>query len=164
MQQKSFFGFVMIFSVWGLNAQQLLYPTFSSFSFDRNVSNKMVTCTSGETVTGLKFFNQFLVIEGIYVFKESPDIGTNLVPPSTLRWSVYPNPAKEKFTISNKTTKDEIKVDVFLLSGILVKSLYVPSSSSVEVTDLAEGIYLIKIDDNNSILSSSSYVKLILAN
>lgn len=164
MQQKCFLGFVLIFSVWGLNAQQLLYPTISSFSFDTIVSNKMLTYTSGETVTGLKFLNQNFVIEGIYVFKEAPDLGTVLVLPSSAGWRVFPNPAKGKFTIYNDASKSEIKIDIFHLSGIRVKSFFVPASSSVELTDLLEGIYIIQVVDNKATISSNSYVKLIVTN
>jgi len=164
IQSKWCLGFVLTFSVWGLNAQRLLYPTLSSFSFDTFVSNKMVTYTSGETMTGLKFNNKNLIIEGIYVFKEASDIGTILVPTPNISYKVFPNPAKEKFTISNEANSNKIKVDIFLLSGILVESLYVPAFSSVEVSGFVEGIYLIQIIDNNAAYSFSSHVKLIVTN
>ena len=116
-------GFVFEFCIWGLNAQQLLNPTLSSFSLETNVGNKMISCTSGETMTGLKNGNLHYVIEGIYVFKDAPDVGTSLMPLSDLLWRVFPNPAKGEFTISNEANRNEIKADIFHLSGIQVKTL-----------------------------------------
>jgi hypothetical protein len=155
-------GFVFEFCIWGLNAQQLLNPTLSSFSLETNVGNKMISCTSGETMTGLKNGNLHFVIEGIYVFKDAPDVGTSLMPLSDLLWRVFPNPAKGKFTISNEANKNEIKADIFHLSGIQVKTLMVSAFSSVNVSDLKEGIYLIKIDDFSATGTTTTYVKLII--
>jgi hypothetical protein len=73
---------------------------------------------------------------------------------------VYPNPFLDKINISfNNQTAGHIKLDVFNSNGIPIKKFYdawLPEGKHVflfDGTDLASGIYLIRLTSDRGILS-----------
>jgi len=66
--------------------------------------------------------------------------------------SIYPNPVKDRFTIQ----KDDVfTIDNIMIYNTLGKTVYQSSSTNndVDISDLSNGIYLVKIESNtNSII------------
>ncbi|MCL2072977.1 MAG: T9SS type A sorting domain-containing protein [Marinilabiliaceae bacterium] len=59
--------------------------------------------------------------------------------------NIYPNPVGDKLRIVQKTA-NKAKIEIFTLSGILLKSLEVnQQTTELDVSDLIQGVYLIKI-------------------
>ena len=76
---------------------------------------------------------------------------TELTP---LNWgdlNIYPNPAKDKIEINSLySISDNVNFQIYEWSGKLVKSLNTDVNQSINVSDLANGIYLAKISNNTS--------------
>ncbi len=65
---------------------------------------------------------------------------------------IYPNPAKNAFTIDNKTNISKVKI--VDLSGKEVKESTVSNANNqtIDISDLNEGVYLINLYENNKIV------------
>ncbi|WP_299224536.1 endonuclease [uncultured Psychroserpens sp.] len=66
--------------------------------------------------------------------------------------SIYPNPAKDIININLANTQ-ETKVDIYNVLGKPVFSETINGSQSINVTTLSEGIYIIKLTQNDHTLS-----------
>jgi hypothetical protein len=61
-------------------------------------------------------------------------------------FSVYPNPAKDVVII--QTAKSISGVKIYSTSGALVKNIAKVSENKINVSDLATGVYIVKINDS----------------
>ncbi len=77
---------------------------------------------------------------------------------SEASFSIYPNPANNSF----KTNKEISKLEIFDITGKLVKSFEGNSSQNEDynISDLSKGVYLIKIQDKNKATSTSKLIKI----
>ena len=77
---------------------------------------------------------------------------------SEASFSIYPNPANNSF----KTNKEISKLEIFDITGKLVKSFKGNSSQNEDynISDLSKGVYLIKIQDQNKATSTSKLIKI----
>jgi len=79
--------------------------------------------------------------------------------------SIYPNPSNGQFTLRlNSLVDDNIKIDVADVSGKLVYSREYKCSIginklSVDIKDLASGVYNVSIIKNNNSLSRKLVIK-----
>lgn len=65
--------------------------------------------------------------------------------------SIYPNPADEAISLSNLT--EEYKVAIYNMLGQKVKQQTVnASNSSINISDLTLGVYVLKFEDHNNVL------------
>ena len=66
-------------------------------------------------------------------------------------FSLYPNPAKESFTIKSSTSNLATKIDVIDLTGKLLftKELSSIPENTIATTALSKGIYLISVETTN---------------
>jgi hypothetical protein len=73
---------------------------------------------------------------------------------------MYPNPAKNFITIDPKNRNS--RLDIYSMSGQIVKTEMINSKVSVNISDLSTGIYMLRlIDLGNGIISTN---KLVVAN
>lgn len=70
-------------------------------------------------------------------------------------FTVYPNPAKDRIFIRNKT--EDQKVEVYNLTGSLMLSTY---DSQIDLYDLQNGVYIIRIIGEDQLLSQSKFIKI----
>jgi hypothetical protein len=70
---------------------------------------------------------------------------------------LYPNPATDYFTLNTATSK----VQIFSVSGQLMKSFNSGQTSSYQytVSDLSNGIYVVKAYDENDELQLMKFIK-----
>lgn len=89
------------------------------------------------------------------IFGNQPAVlGTEEVAAETI--AMYPNPAKNQFSISTATQK----VEVYAVTGQLVRSFgAADANTSFDVSNLVSGMYLVKITDMNNRQSSMKLVK-----
>jgi hypothetical protein len=64
--------------------------------------------------------------------------------------SIYPNPNNGNFTIETQAITPQL-VEMFDLTGKLILSQTINSTANINVSDLTNGIYNIKISDNNNV-------------
>ena len=67
------------------------------------------------------------------------------------QFSIYPNPAKDKIKINDiSSINSNINLQIYDWNGRLVKSMNCIDNQSIDVSDLAKGIYLAKKSNNTS--------------
>lgn len=136
------------------------------FEFDKN-SNAIEIKPSNateepfftSTPTELFCFNNSLYFAANYtssgfdMWKYTPSTLSNKEE-TLLNTALYPNPAKSKLTISLKKTAQIQKVEIVNILGKTVfKSTPYNNKVQINVSNLSKGIYLIKINSNNSYYS-----------
>lgn len=62
--------------------------------------------------------------------------------------SLYPNPVRNNLTIENA---DNVTVNIYAVNGQMVKSLVVNGTANVDMSDLSNGIYIVKMQSQGSI-------------
>jgi hypothetical protein len=143
--KKIFIGLILFFCFNESFSQQLISPTLSSFGQEFSIGSKYLFMEiSGETMSGLKFGNNHYIIEGFFPFLENGINTITLNPEIISEFIVFPNPTKSFFTIKYKNDTT-VKVDIYQLSGIVVKSFVISSNSNIDISDFIPGIYLIYI-------------------
>ncbi|MCX6232661.1 MAG: T9SS type A sorting domain-containing protein [Bacteroidetes bacterium] len=71
-------------------------------------------------------------------------------------YSIYPNPSNGKFEVLT-TTKNTVDISIYTLYGSLIyHAAQVKAKASIDISQYAKGVYLIKIADKVSNLSYSS--------
>ncbi len=71
--------------------------------------------------------------------------------------SIYPNPAKDKFTITNL---NNAKINIYNITGkIILSQESLSENSNVDISHLKSGIYFVKIKNNNSIITKKLVVE-----
>ncbi|MCQ2188987.1 MAG: T9SS type A sorting domain-containing protein [Paludibacteraceae bacterium] len=58
--------------------------------------------------------------------------------------SLYPNPASSEVFVSGIDGKQ--MVEIFSISGVLVKKVSVENGSAINISDLRQGVYIMKVD------------------
>lgn len=63
-------------------------------------------------------------------------------------FSIYPNPTNGKIWVQYLGINNNILIDVFNVQGTLLKSLPLPESNELDLSDLSHGVYYIRIEGN----------------
>lgn len=155
-----YFLFLFNFLPQHLLSQQLLNPTFTNYNVESKRKINFMG-SMGETFVSTKYLKNYVIVEGFYGY-DTFKFDTIGYRPTKCK--IFPNPAHGKFTILNESNNFKIKIDIFNLSGALVRTLSIPSNSLVHVNDLQTGIYILKIFENNEFNIKQSIYKLIIYN
>lgn len=167
---KIYLVFFFVIYFCRLDAQQLTYSTFSNFSNDTQIGGRYILETSGETISGLRKDDNYVFIEGFYATEEyqtnnsdQKEIVTHL---SAIvdKIKIFPNPVKDKFYIETELKQLDLKVCIYNIRGVLVKTIFSTLKSSIDVSDLKRGNYLVKSNDVFSNKCIGSSIKLIIIN
>ncbi len=93
-------------------------------------------------------------------FGVDPSLGIEEKKKTQSEFDMYPNPAKNFITIDPKNRNS--RLDIYSMSGQIVKTEMINSKVSVNISDLSTGIYMLRlIDLGNGIISTN---KLVVAN
>jgi len=157
----------------GVSSYEVWIDTDENFS---NPQKKIESGSSSQCQSQLeKKTDYFWKVRGIFALDTSdwspvwkfttigPDAIDEIVDPSSL--SIYPNPSNGQFTLRlNSLVDDNIKIDVADVSGKLVYSREYKCSIginklSVDIKDLASGVYNVSIIKNNNSLSRKLVIK-----
>lgn len=93
--------------------------------------------------------------QGNLIYKSSgaPGFTINVVDPSTVgqsevdlasHYKLFPNPTSDEATLSWDSEMQVERIDIFSVSGQVVKSIE-PSSTSVSLNDMKTGVYIIRV-------------------
>ncbi|TDP58674.1 alpha-amylase family glycosyl hydrolase [Flavobacterium dankookense] len=128
------------------------YNAPGGFPFTGNWVNLM-----DNSVVNVSSQNQSVSIEpgGYRVFgNQQSTLNTNAVQQNSI--SIYPNPAKNSFTLNGEISKAEI----YSITGQLVKSFTANSSEyQYDISDINPGVYLVKVLDNQNRSKTMKLIK-----
>lgn len=94
---------------------------------------------------------------GQYVITDKTDAVTTL--PSNGSYSIYPDPAHHYLIIGNDNNAPaNLFVQIFSVSGELIKQIQTASNTQIPIEDLVPGFYIISIMNNNGDRSVQSLV------
>jgi len=88
----------------------------------------------------------------------SSGLDENTTNPNT--FSIYPNPVNNEFTIeTSQPTNIKYHFEIMDLLGNSIAKGLIESNETIKMSDLAKGVYIVHISDENSILSSKKIIK-----
>jgi len=75
--------------------------------------------------------------------------------------NVYPNPAKNEVTISSKTIKDKVNIQIFDVTGrkVLDETKVIFSGANLDTSKLTNGVYILKLDSKEGSSSQKLIIK-----
>lgn len=143
-----------------LGADTLLYQdqslflqatNFSNYSWSDNSTGNQLLVDSSNTVLGSNLFwlsasNQYgCVISDSISITFSINTNSNIVQFEKLEYNIYPNPSLGKIQL--KTPKNQaLELYLFTSNGILIRQLNINSNQSIDLSDLAKGVYFISLN------------------
>lgn len=73
---------------------------------------------------------------------------------------IFPNPANDEFYVRLNTINDNLNLEVYNITGLLVlKQMITEENSKISLVNLPSGIYFIKIKDGDKIIRTEKIVK-----
>ncbi len=115
-----------------------------SGTYTITVTHKGTLPTSGSTA-GQRFS---LIVTGPSLVLNNEDINR------TKPFVVYPNPSKGFINVGYEATTDRVLIQLFDISGRIVKTLDSAAlNNSIDISDLANGVYVLKCNDGNKSVS-----------
>lgn len=77
--------------------------------------------------------------------------GVNSIPKNNNSFTLYPNPANTQITIAYKAQTKNARIEIFNATGQKVNSfVYFNQVQTIDISDFADGLYLIKITDGKN--------------
>lgn len=119
-------------------------PTFSNVNVK---SDSIIITTYSVNDDGTTFvFDKFAVVKKSNLVTETPVLNNTSV-------KIWPNPAND---VLNITQSDNEKIDlkIYSNSGILVKNIFGSSVSQINIDDLKNGLYILKLTTSKESLSA----------
>jgi len=115
------------------------------------------TVTSSYTLTGV----DANTCQKVVVLTQSVANCSGLVQNSlNLGMSVYPNPNSGEFNISLNSISETTSFEMYNLIGELVLTQKAnPISTKINISQLPEGIYIVKVKENSTVIATSKIIK-----
>lgn len=143
-----------------LGADTLLYQdqslllqdaSFSNYVWSDNSTNNQLLVDSSNTVLGSNLFwlsvsNQYgCTVSDSIVITFSINTGRNSIEFEELEYSIFPNPSLGNIQL--KTTNNQaLELYLFTANGTLIRQLNASSNQSIDLSDLAKGVYFISLN------------------
>ncbi len=79
-----------------------------------------------------------------------PSLG---VEESHASFSIYPNPAQSSFSISTEGLNLQENINIYSISGTLVKTIRLSHTMNIDISDMAPGVYIVRTHINDTMVS-----------
>jgi len=148
-----FLGFLGLFSAAPLLAQQTIAPSVNNLAgIDVRLSDTFVATSIGEPAITTLGTKEGFITQGF--------LQPELLPCVDLHFKYYPNPAKDIITIeANGCEVGVMSMEILDLWGRLLTKVPPSRNNEVNLGDLAQGVYLIKVLLTNDDVHTISVVK-----
>ena len=110
------------------------------------------------TVTGVLFYSfQNFKLEP----RDANDVmvGLSISDPEYVNLNIYPNPANLGFVSITFNEKVQGEMNIFTLEGKVVKTAFIHSDEQIDISDLANGTYLVRFNVENKELTQKLVIK-----
>ena len=97
-------------------------------------------------------------LEEKYDIYYSDFIINSIEPISKEKISIAPNPTTDFFFI-NRMSNDNLRIEIYDISGKLVKNLIINQSNKVDINELNNGLYFVRITDSKNVSSTRKIIK-----
>lgn len=114
----------------------------------------IVTQSVGEAITGDFTSGSVTAYQG---YQQADDLIVSIQQALNAGVSVFPNPFHSSITIDGNATFDFLKL--YDMQGKLIKTVHLSQSSSIALSELATGLYHIKLFSSHSDLTSSHQIQ-----
>jgi hypothetical protein len=152
---KSLFAaFVVLFVPLALRGQQSIAPSVNNLAgIDGHFSDAYVTTSIGEPAITTIFSSKGSIITQGFLQPE-------ILPCVDVEFRYYPNPAKDWITIEAYGCEVRIEsMDIVDLWGRLISTAKPTRTNELNLGDLAQGVYLVKVRLTNQDVHTISVVK-----
>jgi hypothetical protein len=148
-----FIVFQVLFATVVLRAQQSIAPSVNNLAgIDGKFSDTFITTSIGEPAITTLGAKQGYITQGF--------LQPEMLPCVDLEFKYYPNPAKDIITIEAYGCEVGIQsIDIVDLWGRLITTVRSPKDNQVNLGDLAQGVYLLKVKLTNDDIHAISVVK-----
>ena len=104
----------------------------------------------------LQIYNYELSLSQISEIYTNNALSSSNFSKNNLKVSLYPNPVRDILNIETETETEIKSVEIYNLQGQKIKTAL---SKQVNVSDLASGIYMVRIEDTNNAVETKRIVK-----
>ncbi len=125
--------------------------TFDATSVSPGVYNVDFTATDNGIPTG--------VTHQTFSFKVVYDEALGINTLSTESFEMYPNPVKDQLTITLSKGTDEAQATIIDLTGKTILSQTITNTSTLSLTNVQAGLYLVNLYQNETLLGSNKLIK-----
>ena len=148
-----FTAFVVLLLPFAIRAQQSIAPSVNNLAgTDGKFSNAFVTTSIGEPAITTISSRGNIITQGF--------LQPELVPCTDLEFRYYPNPAKDIITIEAYGCEVRIEsMEILDLWGRLLVTAEPTLNNELNLGDLAQGVYLVKVILTNEDVHTLSIVK-----
>lgn len=148
-----FFAFLILCVPVPLLAQQSIQPNVNNVvSVDGKVNDIFFTASIGEPAVTTLETTQGYITQGF--------LQPELLPCTDLDFKYYPNPAKDIITVEAYGCEVGIlSIQIVDIWGRLITTVNKPKDNQVNLGDLAQGVYLLKVKLTNDDVHAISVVK-----
>ena len=136
-----------------LNFDTKYFSVFYSSSLARNPFSYTITTTGSSKE--LEITNA----DGDIAFYSSEPLSMSEF--NVTQISIYPNPVKEELILHSASKSGNLKIKIFNTAGKLLSTqkLELQNQSSIAISQLATGIYFLKIQDENGNTTIKKFIK-----
>ncbi len=148
-----FTAILVLFASFSLKAQQSIAPSVNNLvGIDARLSDAFVATSIGEPAITTLGTKQGYITQGF--------LQPELLPCIDLQFRYYPNPAKDIVTIEAYGCEVGImSMEILDLWGRLLTTVAPTKNNEVNLGDLAQGVYLVKVKLTNDDIHTISIVK-----
>lgn len=131
----------------GLNGQTIDRYIIASSGDEMSAGQYSIEWTLGEPVTATLQNSSMVLNQG---FHQVLSVTTSVPESDNPELSVYPNPTKDRIQFDLPQNLSEVDISIRSIDGRLIrKKASLTSESSLDVSDLASGTYIISVFNSN---------------
>jgi hypothetical protein len=148
-----FAAFVVILMTFAIHAQQSIAPSVNNLAgTDGKFSDVFITTSIGEPAITTISSSEAIITQGF--------LQPELIPCVNLEFAYYPNPAKDLITIEAYGCEVRIaSMQIVDLTGRLLTTALPTRNNELNLGDLAQGVYFVKVKLTNDDVHTISVVK-----
>ncbi|MCQ2374894.1 MAG: T9SS type A sorting domain-containing protein [Salinivirgaceae bacterium] len=161
---KKIIGFALAMFALSVSAQQVELQSFviSSGGGFEEKDGYSVSYTIGEVVTGTLELGGYTIVQGFQqAFIE--DTTSLLASQKYIDINIYPNPAKSYINIQLSDSDNEVAmIHCYDMTGkeVFAQETELGLTTKIDVTDLPQGLYFVRIIADDQILATQKFAKL----